>query len=144
MDKQHRWLIRRYHTLCTQMGMEAHEKADILAAYNADSSLDLSVRDLQDICSKLECMLRPDLEKLDMWRKRVMAAIGGWLRVISRESNASVIKAIACRACGYEKFNDIPRERLINLYHAFTKKQKDFQSVHQITSEEIEILTYCN
>ncbi|MEN6423552.1 MAG: hypothetical protein ABFD76_16560 [Smithella sp.] len=144
MDKQHKWLIKRYHTLCTQMGMEAHEKAAILQAYNADSSLDLSVQDLQDICSKLEYMLQPDLEKMDLWRKRVMAAIGGWMRVINKDSSSAMIKGIACRASGYEKFNEIPRERLINLYHAFTKKQKDFQAVHEITSEEIEILAYCN
>jgi hypothetical protein len=144
MDKQHKWLVKRYHTLCTQIGMEAHEKATILQAYNVESSLDLSVKDLQEICSKLECMLKPDLEKLDAWRKRVMAAIGGWLRGINKESNGMMIKGIACRASGYERFNEIPKERLINLYHAFVKKQKDFQSVHQITAEEIEILTYCN
>jgi hypothetical protein len=144
MDKQHKWLVKRYHTLCTRLGLAAHEKAEILGSYGAESSLDLENRDLEDICTKLERKLQPALEDMDTWRKRTIAAIGGWLRLLSRESNPNLIKSIACRAAGYERFNDIPRERLINLYHAFVNKQNDFKSVHEITSEEIGILTYCN
>lgn len=63
-----------------------------------------------------------------------MAAIGGYLRMIGKESNASVIKGIACRATGYADFNKIPRERLRNLVGAFNNKVKDAQSVEDIAN----------
>jgi len=60
------------------------------------------------------------------------------------ESNAAKIKAIACRASSFENFNDIPRERLNNLYYAFLKKQKDFKRVNSIVKEQIDELIYQN
>ena len=65
-------------------------------------------------------------------RKRVMAAIGGYLKATGKESNATVIKGIACRATGHTDFNKIPRERLRNLVAAFNNKVKDAQAVNDI------------
>ena len=61
--------------------------------------------------------------------------VGGYLRKIGRESNAEIIKGIACRATGYQSFNKIPAERLRNVYHAFRNKQKDIDSVERIAIE---------
>ena len=72
---------------------------------------------------------------MDKLRKRAMAAVGGYLRKIGRESNAEIIKGIACRATGYQSFNKIPAERLRNVYHAFRNKQKDIDSVERIAME---------
>lgn len=49
-----------------------------------------------------------------------------------KESNATVIKGIACRATGHTDFNKIPRERLRNLVAAFNNKVKDAQAVNDI------------
>jgi len=73
-----------------------------------------------------------------------MASIGGWLRLIGREQNAQVIKAIACRAAKHDNYNDIPVDRLRNLYYSFLNKQEDIKRVGEITAEEIEILSYLN
>lgn len=143
-EKQHTWLVKRFHTFCTRLGLEAYEKAAILEGYGVASSLDLSNSDLQRVCADLERQLNPELVELDKWRKRLMAAIGGWLSLLNKEANANVIRAIACRASGYGQYNDIPKERLINLYYAFVKKQKDYQAVEMLANEEIELLTYCN
>ena len=71
---------------------------------------------------------------MDKLRKAAMASIGGYLRKINRESNAGIIKGIACRSTGYDNFNKIPAERLRNLYHAFRNKQKDIDAVNTVAA----------
>jgi len=143
-DKQHAYLVKRYHTLATRLGLTAYEKRAIMESFGVDSSLDLSVQELSGLCSKLDADLNPQVPTLDKLRKQVMGSIGGWLKTISQESNAQKIKAIACRATGHDRFNDIPAERLRNVYYAFSNKQKDFKSVGRLTDEEIKVLSYLN
>ena len=64
-----------------------------------------------------------------------VAAIGGWLQSIGKEQNAERIKAIACRASGYEHFNQIPKNRLISLYHGFVKMKNDMAKIEELTME---------
>ena len=73
---------------------------------------------------------------MDKLRKRVMAAVGSYLRKTGRKSNATVIKAIACRATGHTDFNKIPRERLRNLIGLFNNKVKDSEAVDIIAAEQ--------
>ncbi len=80
----------------------------------------------------------------DIWRKRVMAAIGGWLERCKIEQNATKIKAIACRAAGKKNFNEIPLSRLRNLYNEFRNKSTDAESVKMVKSEEIGTLQNLN
>lgn len=143
-NKQHASLIKRYHTIATHLGLTAFEKKAIMESYGVESSLDLSDTELADLCHKLEADNNPQIPKLDKLRKQVMASIGGWLKTINQESNAQKIKAIACRATGHDRFNDIPAERLRNVYYAFSNKQKDFKSVGRLTDEEIKVLSYLN
>ena len=93
----------------------------IIAGYGVESSADIDTHDLIDLCNK--------------FAKQAMVAIGGWLKAEGRESNAEIIKAIACRATQHSNFNRIPAERLRNLYYAFRKKQKDKESVDIIAAE---------
>lgn len=69
---------------------------------------------------------------MNQWRKRLIAAVGGWLRMTGREDNLEVIKGVVCRAAGIEDFNAIPKSRLISLYNAFLQKQKDVKTVSSI------------
>lgn len=137
-------LIRRYHTLCNRLGMQPDDRRALLEPYEVESSTQLTARQLEELCSKLDRELHPDIKKLDTWRKRLMASIGGWLRLIGREQNAQVIKAIACRAAQHDNYNDIPVDRLRNLYYSFLNKQEDIKRVGEITAEELEILSYLN
>ena len=133
MDEIHRGLVKKYHTLCTLLGISADEKKTIAASYGVESSRDIDTHDLVDICGKLSAQLNQrqgnDTDKL---RKRVMAAIGSWLRFTGRTSNASIIKGIACRSTGYSDFNKIPRERLRNLIGLFNNKQTDARQVEAV------------
>jgi hypothetical protein len=98
----------------------------------------------------------------DQWRKRLMAAIASWAKLINYipsnedineaeqdltipvdkrsvnwSANATVIKAIACRAAGnVESFNAIPVDRLRNLYYAFVKKRRDYEAVQNLPNND--------
>lgn len=136
MDEIHRNILKKFHTLCHVLGLTDDEKRTIVESYGVESSRDMDTHDLIDVCASLaeQANSKTGTADLDKLRKRVMAAIGGYLRTIGKESNASVIKGIACRATGYADFNKIPRERLRNLIGAFNNKVKDAQSVEDIAN----------
>ena len=130
MDEIHRGLLKKYHTLCTVLGLSAEEKSAIAESYGVESSRDIDTHDLVNICAKLSAQANEkqgtgDMDKL---RKRVMAAVG--------RNIATVIKAIACRATGHTDFNKIPRERLRNLIGLFNNKVKDSEAVDIIAAEQ--------
>lgn len=60
----------------------------------------------------------------DKWRKRVMAAIGGWLKLCNTEHTSQAIYAIACRAAKKSHFNEITLSELRAIYAEFNNKQK--------------------
>ena len=136
MDEIHRGILKKFHTLCHVLGLTDDEKRTIVESYGVESSRDMDTHDLIDVCASLaeQANRKTGTADLDKLRKRVMAAIGGYLRTIGKESNASVIKGIACRATGYADFNKIPRERLRNLVGAFNNKVKDAQSVEDLAN----------
>lgn len=134
MDKIHKDLLKKYHTLAGQLGMTDEEKRALLAQYNVDSSVDLSQHQLVDVCA---CLAR-ELEKIhgrdsmDALRKRLIAVIGKYLKACGKsEVNISYIKGVACRSCGIREFNRIPRERLRSLYGAFSIKLKDIKKIEE-------------
>ncbi|MDR3226821.1 MAG: hypothetical protein LBT56_04025, partial [Prevotellaceae bacterium] len=130
IDKQQKWLLKKFHTLCGRLGMSTEEKrAMIFDNFGVESSADISINELLTICFALEKQLNPDLQELDRWRKRAMAAIGGYLQATGQQNTCDKIKAIACRASGYDNFNKIPKQRLIDIYYAFKNKQKTFKQV---------------
>lgn len=136
MDAIHRNILKKFHTLCSVLGLTKAEKRAIVESYGVDSSRDMDTHDLIDVCGKLSQQVdaRKGTGDMDKLRKRVMASIGSYLKATGRESNAAVIKGIACRATGHADFNKIPRERLRNLVAAFNNKVKDAQAVSDITN----------
>lgn len=135
IDQIHKGILRKFHTLCSKLAMTDEEKHAIVESYGVTSSKELDTHDLINICNKLNQQLGGDAAILDKLRKSAMAAVGGYLRMTRQESNADIIKGIACRATGYSDFNKIPAERLRNIYYAFSNKQKDMSSVENIAVE---------
>lgn len=136
MDQIHRGLLKKFHTLCSVLGMTDDQKKDILSSWGVESSRDLDQHQLIDICAKLSEQVnhKDGSASLDKLRKQVIAAIGSWLRETYQSQGISKIKGIACRATGYGDFNKIPRERLRNLIATFNNKTKDIKSVDALTS----------
>lgn len=141
---QQKKLLIKFHTLCKRAGLRPDEKETIITSYGHFTSQDMTLTELVDAITKLEEFLNPQLLEMDVWRKRVIASIGGYLKMLNKQQNIQIIKAIACRATDHDSFNSIPKERLINIYHAFTKKQKDYKAVGEITDEMITELTFMN
>ena len=143
-DRQTGSLLKKFHTLCMKAGFTPEEKALIVGSFGHDSSRELTLSELVKACEVIEAKVNPQAVKLDIWRKRVIASIAGWHRIIGVEYNINYIKSIASRDSAYKSFNDIPIDRLRNLYAAFNNKQKDFKRVDGIAKEELETLTYLN
>lgn len=130
MDSIHRGLLKKYHTLCSHLGLSEEEKRAICEGCGVESSRDIDTHALIDICAKLSAQLEPELTAL---RRRAMAAIGAYLRSEGKAEGAALIKGIACRATGYAAFHEIPKERLRNLVYLFNKRVADAQSVQHLT-----------
>lgn len=71
------------------------------------------------------------INSADKWRKRVMAAIGGYLTLSGKETSAALIKGIACQAAQVGDFNKISTAKLRNLYNSFLVQQNDLKNVQQ-------------
>jgi len=137
MDKQQKQLLKKFYTLLGKTGIGHEGKEAILESYGVESSRDLSARDLLDICDKLAMQADPKLKELDVWRKRVLAALFKYCASVGRTADMDYVKSIACRATGHQSFNQIPVGRLINIYNAFKNKIKDVKSVDWITRNEL-------
>jgi hypothetical protein len=135
-------LIKRYHTLASKQGMNDEERKAFLSAWGAESSKDLTVDQLEHVCRALANSYFE--QTADKWRKRVMASIFGWFKLINNKVDAEYVKGVACRASGYDKFNDIPKEKLISIYNTFTHKSKVFAQVGKIEEEEFNNIKHLN
>ncbi|MDE6037560.1 MAG: hypothetical protein K2G05_04780 [Duncaniella sp.] len=131
-----KWLLKKYHSLCFRLNMTADDKLALLAGYGVESSVDLTNEELTEICDRLNGILNPEDAKRDRMRKRVIAAIGGWLRMIGKENEGvAYIKSVACRAAKVENFNHISLERLTTIYNMFLKRQKDAKAVNAVAGQ---------
>jgi hypothetical protein len=138
MSKQTTYLIKKFHVLCGQLGIDEDARQMLLVDnYGVISSKDLDYTQLMELCMKLETQANPALKELDGWRKRCLASIGGWLRSTGGEESMTYIKAIACKASGKSDFNKIPLAVLRNLYYEFKNKQKAHDRVSAIDTERV-------
>ena len=154
-DRQKSKLIRQYHTLCTKIGMTEDERRQMLSDnFGVSSSKDLYVEELELLCNALQSDANQKEIKLQEARNRVFGAVGGWLDILygkiakndtaKRKDRADKIKAIACRQTGYKDFNKIPIERLSNVSHLFSNKQKDYTRGTLQVEAELGNLAYLN
>lgn len=154
-DRQKAKLIRKYHTLCTKIGMQEEERREMLSNnYGVESSKDLYVEELEHLCNVLQSDANKKEIKMQEARTRVFGAVGGWLDIlygkvskqdtIRYRERIEKIKAIACRQTEYKEFNKIPLERLANISFLFSKKQKDFERGVILLDTELQTLTYLN
>lgn len=136
-EKQKNALLRKFHALLTRVGVSQDEKRAMLSAYGVESSKDLNIYELTELCSKLDYLANPAASECDRWRKRVMAAVADYLRAMGREATPELIKGTVCRAAQIEKFNYIPADRLKSIYNAFKNRTKDLKTVKRMTGEQV-------
>lgn len=144
-EKQKNALIKKFHTLLTRGGIGNSEKEAMLAGYGVESTRDLTVYELTELCIKTDRIVNPAQAESDKLRKRLIASISSYRHAMSGVyPPMEEIKAIACRAGKVDNFNRITDDRLRSLYNAFNKMRKDLESVTQMTKERIHELTTMN
>jgi hypothetical protein len=135
-------LIKKYHAICSNLHISNDERYAIMDGYGVESSKDLTIGQLNDVCNKLGGRLEMDNSK---WRKRVIACIFGYYEMMHKKPAMEYVVATACRAAGGYKFlNDVPREKLIAVYYAFVNKAKVLKETGEIVQEDIDMLTMQN
>lgn len=117
--------LKQLMTILSMQKVSDEDRAQLVCSWTkgrTTSARELRPAELQEIVNQLQ-----NIEKTspDIWRKRVMAAIYGFLGKMNKEANPELVKGIACRAAKINDFNKIPVQRLISLYTAFTNMQKD-------------------
>lgn len=129
---------RVFHALAYRLGMSEDERRQMLLDnFGVESSADLDAHQLTDLIHTLERIANPELKKLDTWRKRLIAAVSGYLKDMGRECDIYTAKRVACRAAGKDSFDNIPLDRLRSLYNAFIKRKADYESVPLIINGQI-------
>lgn len=137
-DVLHKHLVKQYHTLCTRLGKTKNDKIAILDSYGVESSKDLSINELYEVCRILEKELNPNVAELDKWRKRVLGVIGAYQRDVNKPDDLDYIKGMACRAAGSKRFNQIPKSRLIGIYNEFNNQRAGMQGARMVAYNQIE------
>lgn len=140
--KRKKELIKLHHTLASKLGMREDERRSMLASWGANSSSELSVDDLQEVCNAMKQKLN---DKNDKWRKRVMASIFAYMRMTGRKVDSDYVKAIACRSAGnYESFNRIPPGKLQTVYYAFQDKQDVLKRTGELMNDDLDVMQFQN
>lgn len=128
-------LLRRFHAVMAANGIDGEGKEAILEGYGVKSSRELTDAELTEIIETLN----GTRNEPDKWRKRVIAAIGSWLRMTGRDESIDIIKGIACRAGDCANFNYIAVSKLRTIYYEFVRKAQVSAKIESITNEMIEI-----
>ena len=117
--------LKQLMTILSIQKVSDEDRAQLVCSWTkgrTTSTRELTAKEMQDIVDKLQ---NAEQSNPDIWRKRVMAAIYGFLGKMNKEATPELVKGIACRAAKVQDFNKIPTQRLISLYTAFTNMQKD-------------------
>ena len=117
--------LKQLMTILSMQKVSDDDRAQLVCSWTkgrTTSARELTAKEMQDIVDKLQ---NAEQSNPDVWRKRVMAAIYGFLGKMNKEATPELVKGIACRAAKVQDFNKIPTQRLVSLYTAFTNMQKD-------------------
>ena len=131
-------LIGKGHALCAKLGMSDEDRrAMLVATYGVASMKDMKYAELLELVDNLTNRVgeRNDEaqhnDELDTARKRLIAAIGAYLRENGNTENIDTIKAVACRAAKVERFNQITLSDLKFYTATFNAKTRDLKSLKQ-------------
>ncbi len=128
------------HALCAKLGMSDEDRcAMLVATYGVSSMKDMKYAELLELVDNLTNRVGERTtddeaqhnDELDTARKRLIAAIGAYLRENGSTENIDTIKAVACRAAKVERFNQITLSDLKFYTATFNAKTRDLKSLKQ-------------
>lgn len=138
LERRKKGLIKRFHTLLGIARLDDDGKMEILAAYGVTTSKDLSVKQLTEICNKMDDMLKGGkCSEMDALRKRVLAAGCAFMRANGQEASIDYVKAWVCRRAKKKSFNAVPADRLRAAYFAFNNQRKALEDTKAVAAEVV-------
>ncbi len=141
-------LNRKYHYLLKDLGINEDQKLALLSSWGVSSSTELSDEKLYELTLWLGMKQKERFSKakaqeqakrkadLDLWRKRVIASIGAWLKLTNQPNGIGYIKATACQGAEVTNFNKIGISKLRSLYNEFGNKNRVQKAVKSLTQSE--------
>lgn len=141
-EKETLRLIKKYHVMANQSGMDSEERKEFLKMLTGKtSSKDCSYLQIMFVCKELEKIINPKVKQADYWRKRVLSACGRYVKALgnANHNNANYVKAIICRSAKVkaEDFNRIPVNKLQALYNSFNYMARTMKKVMDDAEEII-------
>lgn len=128
-------LIKKLHALCGKNHIDEETRKAMVAGYGKESSKDMTISELVDLCVKIEGDAKKD--EMDRWRKRVIASVGAYLKAMDYVDNIDAIKATVCRAAKADRFNAIPLDKLRSIYNAFKRRKNMIDEIDGFIDELI-------
>lgn len=140
-EKETARLIKKYHVMIGQAGLDQEEKRLFLKNMTGkDSSKECTHCELMEVIKELDKMISPKVKEGDYWRKRCLYACGKYVEALGKDkNNANYIKAIICRSAKVkaEDFNRIPVNKLQALYNSFSYMARTMKKVMDDAEEVI-------
>lgn len=127
--------------MCVKQGIDDETRAELAYQFSTGRTThvgSLTIAEAAEMIGNLKANQSRADTTADVWRNRLMAAVGAYLRAFNYTENPAAIKAIACRAAGMPNadcFNQIPLDRLRGLYNSFRNAARDRHSVDNVTEE---------
>lgn len=129
--------LNQLMTILSRNKISDEDRANLVFSWTCGrttSARELRPDELQSIVKKFQ---ESENTTPDMWRKRLIASIYGFLGKMNKQANPQLVKGIACIAGKKKHINDIPEQKLISLYNAFTTAQKDLDYAREMVNEFI-------
>lgn len=127
--------------MCVKQGIDDETRAELAYQFSTCRTThigELKSTEAAELIGRLKQNQNSTDTSMDVWRKRLMAAVGAYLRAFNYTESPAAIKAIACRAAGMPNaqcFNHIPADRLRSLYNAFCQRNRDMKEVKQMDAD---------
>ena len=136
-------MIRDLHVQVRRLGITEVGYEGILAGYGVDSSTELDVPELTEICDRLHEEARkkglesplPPFEKGERERRRLKVAIGKLLAAQGKikadgwgVAEWNLIAGTACRAAKVSRMDDIPASKCRGLIYEFNKQREGIEA----------------
>lgn len=137
-------LIKKYHVLIGKTGMSDDDKRTLLAQWNVESSKDMTVEQLQQLCNLLEKFTSPEDSELTKWQKWTRDMVKSYGRSVGMTYTDAYAEAIICRSTGRDSFTAISKNRLIGIYNQFKKAKNDKCSIKDFIIEDAKAVASLN
>lgn len=137
-------LIKKYHVLIGKTGMSDDDKSTLLAQWNVNTSKDMNIDQLQQLCNLLEKFTSPEDSELAKWQKWSRDMVKSYGKSLGMTYTDAYSEAIICRSTGKKTFGSISKNRLVGIYNQFKKAKNDKSTIQNLIMEDAQAVASLN